>query len=157
MYTYNAKVIRVVDGDSVLMDLDLGFGVHLLGNDGRGMDIRLFGIDCAEVRGGTPAQKAHGLLGKAYVEEHLKVGETYEITTHQRGKFGRYLATIHLQPSLTVTVTMPSTHTPAGAPRTINDLLVDALLAVPYHGQNKDELKALHESNRKELVKQGLL
>jgi len=122
------------------MSISLGFGCHLFGNDGRGMDIRLFGLDCPEARGGTPAQKAHGLLAKAYVEEHLKVGETYEITTHERGKFGRYLATIRLSKR-----------------RTINDLLVDALLAVPYHGQNKDELKALHENNRKELVKQGLL
>ena len=140
MYTYRATVIRVVDGDSIRMSISLGFGCHLFGNDGRGMDIRLFGLDCPEARGGTPAQKAHGLLAKAYVEEHLKVGEAYEITTHQRGKFGRYLATIRLSKR-----------------RTINDLLVDALLAVPYHGQNKDELKALHEKNRKELVKQGLL
>ncbi len=140
MYTYKATVIRIVDGDSIRMSISLGFGCHLFGTDGRGMDIRLFGLDCPEARGGTPAQKAHGLLAKAYVEEHLKVGEAYEITTHQRGKFGRYLATIRLSKR-----------------RTINDLLVDALLAVPYHGQNKDELKALHEKNRKELVKQGLL
>ena len=140
MYTYKATVIRIVDGDSIRMSISLGFGCHLFGTDGRGMDIRLFGVDCPETRGGTAAQKAHGLLAKAYVEEHLKVGEAYEITTHQRGKFGRYLATIRLSKR-----------------RTINDLLVDALLAVPYHGQNKDELKALHEKNRKELVKQGLL
>jgi endonuclease YncB( thermonuclease family) len=140
MYTYNAKVIRVVDGDSIRMDIDLGFGCHLLGNDGRGVDIRLFGIDCPEVRTRGRAEKAHGLLAKACVEEHLKVGETYEITTRERGKFGRYLATICLSKR-----------------RTINDLLVKSLLAVPYHGQNKREIKAFHESNRKELVKQGIL
>jgi len=50
MYTYNAKVIRIVDGDSIRMDVDLGFGCHLLGSDGRGVDIRLFGIDCPEIR-----------------------------------------------------------------------------------------------------------
>ena len=140
MYTYNAKVLRVVDGDSIRMDIDLGFGCHLLGNSGRGMDIRLFGIDCPEVRTRCRAEKAHGLLGKACVEEHLKVGETYEITTRERGKFGRYLATIRLSKR-----------------HTINDLLVKSLLAVPYHGQNKREIKAFHESNRKELVKQGIL
>ena len=140
MYTYKATVIRIVDGDSIRMSISLGFGCHLFGTDGRGMDIRLFGLDCPEARGGTAASKAHGLLAKAYVEEHLKVGETYEITTHERGKFGRYLATIRLSKR-----------------RTINDMLVDALLGVPYHGQHKDELKALHEKNRKELVKQGLL
>jgi endonuclease YncB( thermonuclease family) len=68
------------------------------------------------------------------------VGETYQITTRERGKFGRYLATICLSKR-----------------RTINDLLVKSLLAVPYHGQNKKEIQAAHEKNRKELVKQGLL
>ena len=140
MYTYKATVVRIVDGDSIRMSISLGFGCHLFGTDGRGMDIRLFGLDCPEARGGTPAQKAHGLLAKACVEEHLKVGEAYEITTHQRGKFGRYLATIRLSKR-----------------RTINDMLVDALLGVPYHGQNKKEIQAAHEKNRKELVKQGLL
>ena len=42
MYTYNAKVIKIIDGDSVFMDVDLGFGCHLLG-DGRGVNIRLHG------------------------------------------------------------------------------------------------------------------
>ena len=140
MYTYNAKVIKITDGDSVRMDIDLGFGVRLLGNSGRGMDIRLFGIDCPEARGRAKAQKAHGLLAKTFVQEHLQVGETYQITTRERGKFGRYLATICLSKR-----------------RTINDLLVKALLAVPYHGQNKKEIQAAHEKNRKELVKQGLL
>ena len=141
MYTYNAKVIRIVDGDSIRMDVDLGFGVHLLGNSGRGMDIRLFGIDCPEARGRAKAQKAHGLLAKAFVQEHLKVGETYQITTRERGKFGRYLGTIKLR----------------GKRGTINDLLVKLLFAVPYHGENRVAIRKLHEKNRKELVKQGLL
>ena len=140
MYTYKATVVRIVDGDSIRMSISLGFGCHLFGTDGRGMDIRLFGLDCPEARGGTPAQKAHGLLAKACVEEHLKVGETYEITTHERGKFGRYLATIRLSKR-----------------RTLNDLLVKSLLGVPYHGQSEKDIQAAHESNRKELVKQGLL
>ena len=40
MYTYRATVIRVVDGDSIRMSISLGFGCHLFGTDGRGMDIR---------------------------------------------------------------------------------------------------------------------
>ena len=43
MYTYKATVIRIVDGDSIRMSISLGFGCHLFGTDGRGMDIRLFG------------------------------------------------------------------------------------------------------------------
>ena len=141
MYTYNAKVIRIVDGDSIRMDVDLGFGCHLLGNDGRGVDIRLFGIDCPEIRTRDGAEKAHGLLAKMCVEKYLKVGETYEITTRERGKFGRYLGTIKLK----------------GKRGTINDLLVKLLFAVPYHGENRVAIRKLHEKNRKELVKQGLL
>ena len=141
MYTYNAKVIRVVDGDSIRMDVDLGFGCHLLGNDGRGVDIRLFGIDCPEIRTRDGAEKAHGLLAKTCVQEHLQVGETYQITTRERGKFGRYLGTIKLR----------------GKRGTINDLLVKLLFAVPYHGENRVAIRKLHENNRKELVKQGLL
>ena len=140
MYTYNAKVIKITDGDSIRMDIDLGFGVHLLGNSGRGMDIRLFGIDCPEVRTRCRAEKAHGLLAKACVQEHLQVGETYQITTREQGKFGRYLAIICLSKR-----------------RTINDLLVKSLLAVPYHGQNKKEIQAAHEKNRVKLRQMGSL
>ena len=140
MYTYNAKVIKIIDGDSVFMDVDLGFGCHLLG-DGRGVNIRLHGLDAAEVRTRDRAEKAHGLLAKACVEEHLKVGETYQITTRERGKFGRYLATIKLK----------------GKRVTINYLLIKLLLAVPYHGENRATIRKLHEKNRVKLRQMGAL
>jgi len=141
MYTYNAKVLRIVDGDSIRMDVDLGFGCHLLGSDGRGVDIRLFGIDCPEIRTRDGAEKAHGLLAKACVQEHLQVGETYQITTRERGKFGRYLGTIKLK----------------GKRGTINDLLIKLFLAVPYHGENRAIIRALHEKNRVKLRQMGSL
>ena len=80
-------------------------------------------------------------MAKACVQKHLKVGETYKLRTIKKGKFGRYLGTIKLK----------------GKRGTINDLLIESLLAVPYHGQNKREIQAAQESNRKELVRQGLL
>ena len=141
VYTYKATVVRIVDGDSIRMSISLGFGCHLFGTDGRGMDIRLFGLDCPEARGGTPAQKAHGLLAKACVEEHLKVGETYQITTRERGKFGRYLATIKRK----------------GKGATINDLLIKLFLAVPYHGENRATIRKLHLLNRVKLRQMGSL
>ena len=141
MYTYFSKVIKITDGDSIRMDVDLGFGCHLLGNDGRGVDIRLHGLDTPEVRTRCPAEKAHGLLAKACVEEHLKVGETYQITTRERGKFGRYLATIKLK----------------GKRGTINDLLIKLFLAIPYHGQNRATIRKLHEKNRVKLRQMGSL
>ena len=141
MYTYLAKVIRIVDGDSIRMDVDLGFGCHLLGSDGRGVDIRLFGIDCPEIRTRDGAEKAHGLLAKMCVEEYLKVGETYQITTRERGKFGRYLGTIKLK----------------GKRGTINDVLINLSLAVPYHGENRAAIRKLHEKNRVKLRQMGVL
>jgi|TARA_R100001530_G_scaffold136325_1_gene116453 endonuclease YncB( thermonuclease family) len=141
MYTYLAKVIKITDGDSIRMDVDLGFGCHLLGNDGRGVDIRLHGLDTPEVRTRDRAEKAHGLLAKACVEEHLKVGETYQIITRERGKFGRYLTTIKLK----------------GKRGTINDLLLKLFLAVPYHGENRATIRKLHEKNRVKLRQMGAL
>ena len=140
MYNYRAKVIKITDGDSIRMDVDLGFGCHLLG-DGRGVDIRLYGLDTPETRTRDRAEKAHGLLAKACVEEHLQVGETYQITTRERGKFGRYLTTIKLK----------------GKRGTINDLLLKLLLAVPYHGENRATIRKLHEKNRVKLRQMGSL
>ena len=139
-YIYKAKVIKITDGDSIRMDVDLGFGCHLLG-DGRGVDIRLHGLDTPEVRTRDRAEKAHGLLAKACVEEHLKVGETYQITTREGGKFGRYLATIKLK----------------GKRGTINDLLIKLFLAVPYHGENRATIRKLHLLNRVKLRQMGSL
>ena len=138
MYEYNCKIVRVVDGDTVDIECDLGWNITVGGSSGR---IRLHGLDTPETRTRDRAEKAHGLLAKACVEKHLKVGETYKLRTIKKGKFGRYLGII--------------TFNDKGD--TINDLLIELLLGVPYHGENRATIRALHEKNRKELVKQGLL
>jgi len=115
--------------------MSVGFDTHIK------MGVRLYGVDTPEIRTKSREEKLHGLLAKQCVEDNLKVGEVYRIRTNEKGKFGRYLATIKLK----------------GRRGTINDFLVKALLAVPYEGQNKDEVKAAHESNRRQLVKKGLL
>ena len=48
MHEYSCTIRRVVDGDTVDVDIDLGFGVTLRGDDGRGVNIRLFGIEAPE-------------------------------------------------------------------------------------------------------------
>jgi len=134
MYEYKATIIKVVDGDTVDVDIDLGFDTWL-----HNQRIRLYGVDTPECRQRDKARKAHGLLAKAYVQKALIVGRTYALTTKEKGKFGRFLGEFK---------------TGKGA---ITKLLIKERLAVPYLGQNKKEIAVAHEINRQELIKQGML
>jgi micrococcal nuclease len=139
LYEYSCTIRSVTDGDGLRVDIDLGFGVTLRGDSGRGVNIRLFGIDAPESRTRNKQEKAHGLLAKKFVQEHCQVGETYILRTKEKGKFGRWLGEIKTRKGL------------------ITKLLIKNKLAVEYHGQNKKEIKAAHEKNRQELIKAGLL
>ena len=134
MYEYKSVIVKVVDGDTVDVDIDLGFDVWL-----RNQRIRLYGIDTPECRTRNKQEKAHGLLAKAYVQKALIVGRTYALTTKEKGKFGRFLGEFK---------------TGKGA---ITKLLIKERLAVPYAGQNKKDVAAAHEANRLALVKEGKL
>ena len=139
LYEYSCIIRSITDGDGLRVDIDLGFGVTLRGDDGRGVNIRLFGIDAPESRTRNRQEKAHGLLAKKFVQEHCQVGERYILRTKEKGKFGRWLGEIKTRKGL------------------ITKLLIKNKLAVEYHGQNKKEIKAAHEKNRKALVEAGLL
>ena len=134
MYEYKCKILRVVDGDTVDVDIDLGFDVWL-----RNQRIRLFGIDCPESRTRNKKEKLHGLLAKECVKKECQVGKTYILRTKEKGKFGRWLGDIKTSKGW------------------LTKFLLQAKLAVPYEGQNKKEIKAAHEKNRQELIKMGLL
>ena len=139
MYEYNCIIRSITDGDGLRVDIDLGFGVVLRGSSGRGVNIRLYGIDAPESRTRNKQEKAHGLLAKKYLQENLKVGERYILRTKERGKFGRWLGEIKTGKGL------------------ITKLLIKEKLAVAYEGQNKKDIKAAHEANRQELIKLGLM
>lgn len=136
LYSYKCKIVRVVDGDTVDVDIDLGFEVWM-----QNQRIRLYGIDCPECRTRDKEEKAHGYLAKKFVEENLPVGSECFLNTTEKGKYGRYLGTLKMIES----------------GRTINTLLLKAHLAVPYHGQSKDDIKKAHLANRKTLKKAGKL
>jgi len=135
MYEYNCKIVRVIDGDSILIDIDLGFS-HWIHNE----SIRLYGIDTPECRTRDAEEKAAGLLAKEFVEEALHVGGTYRLQTKEKGKFGRYLGTIYLTEETS-----------------INAALVKERLAVPYFGQSKVRVKEAHLANRLFLKEKGWL
>ncbi len=135
MYEYPCKIVRVVDGDTVDVDIDLGFS-HWIHNE----RIRLYGVDTPECRTRDAEEKAAGLLAKKFVEDALHVGGTYTLTTKERGKFGRYLGVIMLSDRTS-----------------INAVLVTEHLAVPYHGQSKQEIEDAHAANYEILKDKGLM
>ena len=84
------SVDRVVDGDTIDLDVDLGFNIH------QKMRIRLMDIDTPEIRG---EEKVKGLKVKDLVEELCKDAESIvlESIKGKKGKYGRYLGIIHLK------------------------------------------------------------
>jgi micrococcal nuclease len=95
-YTYRATVMRIYDGDTIYVDIDLGCGVHITGADGRGEPLRLYGIDTPEIRG---EERPEGLVAKDRVVELIPVGTEIVIETvlDKKGKYGRLLAVVHYE------------------------------------------------------------
>ena len=89
MYRYRARVERVVDGDTVDMLVDLGFDVHVRER------LRLYGVDTPETRTRDEEERKAGIKAKEYVEEMIG-GREVEISTEEKGKFGRYLAIVYV-------------------------------------------------------------
>lgn len=89
LYTYKATVNSIYDGDTIRVDIDLGFGIIF-----RDQSLRLLGIDTPEVRG---EERSQGLISKAFVEQRIPVGSVIKIATQKdrKEKFGRYLATVY--------------------------------------------------------------
>jgi micrococcal nuclease len=137
MYTYRATVRRVVDGDTVDLDIDLRFSVIL-----RNQRIRLHRVDTPEKRTRDLREKAAGRLASQIVEELLPLGSECTIETYldSRGKFGRLLGEIVTDEGICV-----------------NDYLINHRYAIEYMGQSKDEVRALHEANWHWLEQHGLL
>ena len=89
LYTYNARCTSVFDGDSVTLDVDLGFKHWMLGQK-----IRLFGINTPEVRG---AERPLGLIARDRLRGLIE-GRDIILASHRdrAGKYGRWLGTIYI-------------------------------------------------------------
>lgn len=132
MYEYRTKVVRVVDGDTVDVDIDLGFGVWL-----RKSRIRLLGVDTPESRTRDKEEKKYGLAAKAFLKKSLGTNPILKTTKDGKGKFGRILGEFLVEhPEATIN---------------INELLIDTHHAVRYMGQSKADIAEQHLVNR-ELV-----
>ena len=90
MYTYKIDVLRVIDGDTIDANIDLGFDVSVKKR------IRFMGINTPESRTRDLEEKARGLAAKARVQELLDEAEEVQLTSHGVGKFGRCLGELNL-------------------------------------------------------------
>ena len=138
MYEYRARVIKVIDGDTVDVDIDLGFGVWL--KDER---VRIMGIDTPESRTRDKVEKKFGLAAKARLKELL--GPTPILKTQvgkggedMKGKFGRILGDFLTEDG-----------------KKCGELLVKEGHAVKYMGGAKEDVEKQHLKNRERLLKEG--
>lgn len=88
MHQYKCEVVRVVDGDTVDVNIDLGFDQWI-----HNARVRLYGIDAAETRTKDPLEKAAGMYAKELLESMMPVGAEAVLTSEdfQRGKYGRIM------------------------------------------------------------------
>jgi micrococcal nuclease len=122
MYNYKATLMRVVDGDTIDAEIDLGFKIFIKER------IRLMGIDTPESRTRNLAEKSWGKAASARLSQLLAEanGEFTLVTKKQKkGKFGRILGTLSISTQDGIV--------------DANQVLIDEQLAIPYTGGNKEE------------------
>jgi micrococcal nuclease len=85
VYRYKAKVTRVIDGDTIVANVDLGFYIHL-----HELDFRLVGINTPEMYG---SEREEGLKVKEYLRLLIE-GNDVEIETYKADSFGRWLCNV---------------------------------------------------------------
>ena len=90
MYNYKIKLLRVIDGDTIDAEIDLGFDVKIKKR------IRFAGINTPESRTRDLEEKAKGLAAKDRVKQLLEGSKTIQLKSHGVGKFGRCLGEICL-------------------------------------------------------------
>lgn len=90
MYTYKARLIRIVDGDTIDAEIDLGFDTIVRKR------IRLYGINTPETRTKDLKEKEKGLAAKQRLTELLKSEFIVETILNKRGKYGRVLGTVYV-------------------------------------------------------------
>ena len=145
MYEYKCKIVKVIDGDTVDVDIDLGFGIWV-----RGERVRLHGVDTPESRTRDKVEKKFGLASKKFVQAMLPKGSDQTLVTEKqgddaKGKFGRILGKFRVYDH----------HTDSWM--FLGDIMIRQGYAVAYHGQSKDDVEQAHLDNRKLLIEEGVV
>ena len=139
MYEYRAKLVKVVDGDTVDVDIDLGFGVWL--KDER---VRIMGIDTPESRTSDKVEKVFGLAAKYRLKELVEKDTILKTFASKKGedmkgKFGRILGDFIVDGKM------------------VTEIMIEEGHAVKYHGQNKADIEGGHLMNRNKLMQEGVV
>ena len=139
MYEYNCNIVRVVDGDTVDVDIDLGFGIWV-----RNERVRLSGIDTPESRTRDLTEKFYGKYATSYLVGKLGKSCVLRTKKDRAGKFGRVLGEFIVYDEY------------SDSWKSVNEMMVRDFIAVPYTGQSKDEIKQLHLENYAALSQIGI-
>jgi len=137
---YDVRLLKAVDGDTVDVDIDLGFNIWL-----RDERVRIMGIDTPESRTSDKVEKLFGKAAKVRLKELLTEGGVLVTTEEKngedmRGKFGRILGDFK---------------TPDG--KLVTEVMIAEGHCVPYFGGSKDDVQAQHMINRERLLAEGVV
>lgn len=139
MYEYIIKLNRVIDGDTIVADIDLGFDVWL-----KDQYIRLSGVDTPELKSKDKLHRAAGLLAKTKLTEFLSSARGLLLKSEnfqpEDDKYGRILGTIITDRD-----------------EIVNHYLLNNRYGVVYNGQNKGEIMKAHAANIEFLTANGFL
>ena len=140
---FHVTVTKIVDGDTIDVDIDLGFGVTL--TDER---VRIMGIDTPESRTRDKVEDLFGEAAKERLKVLMKDGGKL-ITTEDRkgedmkGKFGRILGDFKVDYN--------------GEMKKVTEIMTEEGHCVPYFGGSKEDTQAAHEVNRVRLLSEGVI
>ena len=146
---YDVRLVKVVDGDTVDVDIDLGFGIWL--HDER---VRIMGIDTPESRTRDKIEDLFGEAAKARVKELFESEHVKLITSEDKkgedmkGKFGRILGDFDIE---------YKNKDNSYAIRRLTSIMIEEGHAVAYFGGSKEEIAMKHMANREKLLREGVV
>ena len=144
MYEYNVTVTKVVDGDTVDVDIDLGFGMTY-----KKQRVRLMGIDTPESRTSDLVEKLFGKASKKHLKEIIQNAEMLTLVSHDKGKFGRILGELYVYENVG--------HPQFEVHYSVNQKMIDDHHAVDYAGGNKEQIQEQHLKHRQLLIEEGVV
>ena len=141
---YDVVLLKCVDGDTVDVDIDLGFGIWL--KDER---VRIMGIDTPESRTSDKVEKLFGTAAKERLKELLADGGKLITTENKqgedmKGKFGRILGDFYVERW-------------EGKKERVTDIMIEEGHCVAYFGGSKEEIQMKHMANREKLLREGVV
>lgn len=113
MYTYKAKLIRAVEGDTIDADIDLGFDLSIR------QRVKLYGIATPDIKSKDLETKQKALDVKSRLIEMLGNGFVVETVLNKRGKYGRVMGIVYIEDSSNNLIN-------------VNKLLIEEGLAMEY-------------------------